>query len=92
MLTESHARCRGTAVKATQNQNEAHPLRLTGQNLECRNLQGLLMKKFANVFTEKLSPSDRIKCPPVRIELDQSKNIVPRAHTKPFDCPFHLRE
>ena len=65
---------------------------LSKQDLACRKLQGYLLKKFGNVFSEKLSPTDRIKCPPVRIELDTSKEIVPRAHTRPFDCPYHLRE
>ena len=43
-------------------------------------------------FSEKLSPKDRINCCPVRIVLDSTKNIIPRAHTRPFDTPYHLRE
>merc|ERR1711888_164511 len=35
---------------------------------------------------------DRIKCPDVRIVLDSSKKIIPRAHTRPYDTPFDLRE
>ena len=65
---------------------------LAKQNLECQQLQGKLMAKFKGCFAEKLTPNDRIKCPDVRIILDKNKNVTPKAHTCPYDTPFHLRE
>ena len=50
------------------------------------------MSKFKGCFADRLSPNDRIKCPDVRIVLDSTKKITPRAHTRPYDTPFHLRE
>ena len=50
------------------------------------------MKKYKDCFKEQLSPTDRIKVPAVRIRLDPSKNVSPRAHTRPYDTPYHLRE
>ena len=50
------------------------------------------MKKYKDCFKEQFSPQDRIKVPDVRIVLDPSKNVSPKAHTRPYDTPYHLRE
>ena len=86
-----------TKVKSQQNNHikvreRGEDVTLTKQSLECQQLQTKLMGKFKECFTEKLSPQDRIKCPDVRIILDPSKNVTPKAHTRPYDTPYHLRE
>ena len=59
---------------------------------ECQKLQNKLMVKFKDCFKEKLSPQDRMKVPDVRIVLDPSKNVTPKAHTRPYYTPYNLRE
>ena len=50
------------------------------------------MVKFIDCFKEQLSPLDRIKVPDVRIVPDLSKNVTPKADTRPYDTPDHLHE
>ena len=71
-------------------QNSHVKIREQGENFilddpspECQNLQNKLMKKYKDCFKEWLSPQDRIKVPDVRIVLDPSKNVSPKAHTRP---------
>ena len=58
----------------------------------CQKLRDKLMKKHAVIFKEKLSPGDRINAPPIRLKLDPTKDVTPRAHSRPFDVPYNLRE
>ena len=41
-----------------------------------------------------MGPNDRIKCKPIKLEIDERKAeaLRPVSHIKPFDVPFHLRE
>ena len=50
------------------------------------------MKKHLVVFKEKLSPDDKINAPPIRLKLDPTKNVTPRAHSRPYDVPYNIRE
>ena len=52
------------------------------------------MKKHAVISKEKLSPRDRINAfpPSIRLKLDPTKDVTPRAHSRPFDVPYNLRE
>ena len=58
----------------------------------CQKLRDKLMKKYAVIFKEKLSPGDRINAPPIRLKLDPTKDVTPQAHSCPFDVPYNLRE
>ena len=58
----------------------------------CQKLREKLLSKHSNIFKEKLSPSDRINAPPIRLKLDPKKDITPRTHSRPFDVPYNLRE
>ena len=55
-------------------------------------LREKLLKKHSNIFKEKLSPCDRINAPPIRLTIDPSKDVTPRAHVRPYDIPYNLRE
>ena len=48
----------------------------------CQKLREKLLKKHSNIFKEKLSPSDRINAPPIRLTIDPSKDVTPRAHIR----------
>ena len=50
------------------------------------------MKKHSGLFKEKLLPQDRINAPPIRLKLDPTKNVAPRAHSCPYDVPYNVRE
>ena len=49
----------------------------------CAHLRDKLLEKYSSVFKEKLDPSDRIRAPPVRIKIDPTKNVAPKAHYRP---------
>ena len=57
---------------------------------DCVNLRDNILKNNHEVFKEKLGLEDRVKCPPVKLEIDHSRNIKPVKNTKDFDVPFHL--
>ena len=59
---------------------------------DCQKLRDKIMKKLSGLFKEKLSPQDRINAPPIRLKLDPTKNITPRAHSRPYDVPYNVRE
>ena len=59
---------------------------------DCVNLRDKTLKNHHDVFKEKLGPEDRVNCPPVKLEIDHSRNIKPVKNTKAFDVPFHLRK
>ena len=58
----------------------------------CSRLREKLLKKHSNIFKEKLSTSDRINAPPIRLRIDPSKDVTPLAHSRPYDIPYNLRE
>ena len=41
---------------------------------------------------EKLGPLDRLKCDPVQLKIDTSREIKPKKNTQCYDIPLHLRE
>ena len=59
---------------------------------DCANLRDTILKNHHDIFKEKLGPEDRVNCPPVKLEIDHSRNIRPVKNSKAFDVPFHLRK
>merc|ERR1712082_177523 len=59
--------------------------------LECQVLRKEILKKHAGIFKDKIGKMDRVNIPPVKLQLDESKNIPPSNVSKPFDVPYHLR-
>ena len=55
-------------------------------------MKGKILKKYHEVFKEKLGPEDRVNCPPVKLEIDHSRGIKPVKNTKAFDILIHLRK
>ena len=53
-----------------------------------------MIGKYSETFVEKLGPEDRIKVPPIGLEVDKRKaeQIRPTNCIRPYDVPFHLRE
>ena len=47
-----------------------------------------------NKFVDKLGPEDRIRVPPIKLEVDRrrAEQIRPTNHIKPYNVPFHLRD
>ena len=58
----------------------------------CASLCEKLIQKYANNFKEVLGPKDRMLVDPVRLVIDETKDIRPVCHVKPYDTPFHLRK
>ena len=58
----------------------------------CSRLRDKLLEKYPSVFKERLDPSDRIKAPLIRLEIDPTKEVAPKAHSRPYDIPFNLRK
>ena len=50
-----------------------------------------ITKKFKNSFATSLGPNDRMSIPPVKLEIDHEKLVLPVNHTRPYDVPSHLR-
>ena len=59
---------------------------------DCQKLRDKIMKKHSGLFKEKLSPQDRINAPPIRLKLDPTKNVTPRAHACPYVVPYNVRK
>ena len=59
---------------------------------DCQKLRDKIMKKHSGLFKEKLSPQARINAPQIRLKLDPTKNVTPRAHSRPYDVPYNIRE
>ena len=55
-------------------------------------LKERITQKFKNSFKTTLGPEDRMNVKPVKLEIDQSRNIPPVNHTRLFDVPYHLRK
>ena len=59
--------------------------------MECQILHKEILKKHAGIFKDKIGKMDRVNIPPVKLQLDESKNIPPSNVDKPVDVPYHLR-
>ena len=59
--------------------------------LECQILHKNILKKHAGIFKDKIGKMDRVNIPPVKLQLDETKDIPPTNVGKPFDVPYHLR-
>ena len=58
----------------------------------CMKLKEKIITKYKNNFKERLGPLDRMRVEPVNLEIDESRNITPVKHIRPFDVPYHLRK
>ena len=57
----------------------------------CTKLRHKILKKYSDVFKDRLNKNDRVKIKPVHLKIDASRNI-PAVHAiKPYDIPYHLR-
>ena len=59
--------------------------------LECQMLRNKILTKYADIFKDKIGKTDRVNIPPVKLQLDKTKNIPPVHVTKAFDVAYHLR-
>ena len=55
------------------------------------NLKADLMKEYKDVFKKKLTPSDRIKAPPIRVEVNKEAKVKPVNCMTLVDVPAQLR-
>ena len=53
--------------------------------LECQIVRKNMLKKHAGIFKDKLGKLDRVNIPPVKLQLDETKDIPPTNVGKPFD-------
>ena len=58
---------------------------------ECQILRKDMLKKHAGIFKDKIGKMDRVNIPPVKLQLDKTKDIPPTNVGKAFDVPYHLR-
>ena len=59
---------------------------------ECKKLKNKILRKYADVFKDKLDKTDRVNIPPVKLQIDESRNIPPVHINKPFDVSYHMRK
>ena len=59
---------------------------------ECVQLKQKILKLHKKNFKEKLGKLDRIKCDPVQLKIDTSREIKPKKNTHCYDIPLHLKE
>ena len=59
---------------------------------ECKKLKNKILKKYADVFKDKLEKTDRVNIPPVKLQIDESRKISPVYINTPFDVSYHLRK
>ena len=57
----------------------------------CTKLRDKILKRYHDIFKDKLDEHDRINIKPVHLKIDASRNIIPKHCNKPYDIPFHLR-
>ena len=50
-----------------------------------------ILTKYADIFKDKIGKMDRVNIPPVKLQLDETKNVHPVHVKKPFDVAYHLR-
>ena len=59
---------------------------------ECVQLKQKILKLHKKNFKDKLGKLDRIKCDPVQLKIDTSREIKPTKNTHCYDIPLHLKE
>ena len=59
---------------------------------ECKKFKNKILRKYADVFKDKLDKTDRFNIPPVKLEIDESRNIQPVHINKPYDVSYHMRK
>ena len=57
---------------------------------ECKKLRKEVMEAFPDNFREELRKEDRLNIEPVRLELDENRNIKPTHVTTSHETPLHL--
>ena len=57
---------------------------------QCELLKEKILSKWKDVFKNKLGKSDRVSIPPVNLSLKPGS--IPVYNSRPFDCPYHLRQ
>ena len=77
--------------KSAEFEKEGLQNELKDPSKKCIDMKDILLKKYAAIFKEKLGPNDRMNVAPMKLEIDESRNVQPIFHTKPFDVPYHLR-
>ena len=45
--------------------------------LECQVLRNKILTKYADIFKDKIGKMDRVNIPPVKLQLDETKDIPP---------------
>ena len=50
------------------------------------------LKKYSDIFKEKLEKGDKVKCPPVRIETIKGSGVKPINCRTPVPVPAHYRK
>ena len=66
--------------------------KLSRTGRKCTKLRQNILKKYHDVFKDRLDPTDRVNIDPVHLVVDKSCNIQPVQATKPYYIPFHLLE
>ena len=59
---------------------------------ECKKLKNKILRKYADIFKDKLDKTDRVNIPPVKLQIDESRNIQPVHINKPYDVSYHMRK
>ena len=59
---------------------------------ECVQLKQKILKLHKKNFKDKLGKLHRIKCDPVQLKIDTSREIKPTKNTHCYDIPLHLKE
>ena len=65
--------------------------RISNIPMECQVLRKNILKKHSSIFKDKTGKLDRVNIPPVKLHLDETKEIPPSNVGKAFDIPYHLR-
>merc|ERR1711888_434257 len=65
--------------------------RISNIPMECQVLRKNILKKHSAIFKDKIGKLDRVNLPPVKLHLDETKEIKPSNVGKAFDIPYHLR-
>ena len=57
---------------------------------QCKLLKDKILSNWKDVFKNKLGKNDRVSIPPVNLSLKPGS--IPVYNSRPFDCPYHLRQ
>lgn len=81
-----------SAYRAVYEKSSQSQHKLRDPSAQCIKLKQKMIHKYKGNFASKLSPKDRMSVEPVELVVDESRNIPPAHHTRPFDTPYHLRQ